>query len=238
MEVEILNWEKYNPRKDVKATSWFRLENRWWRDHQFDGKSCEIRMVWIAILSIGSELQKPRFTISPRLIAATLGIEEKTILEAIEFFQSIQSLHVHVTQTSRGRNGHVTQALRPRNATDGRTNELVVSNETTSPQPASRPLENKTTGSIPELSGPNHDPLLSTVTHSAQKAWLVAYPDAEWIRQEILKAAAWIEENPKRRPKDVRRFLGRWLSRGWEQHRKTVPTNRSGQSNARKVVPL
>lgn len=61
------------------------------------------------------------------------------------------------------------------------------------------------------------------VTRANQSAWLEAYPDASYITQEFFKSIAWIEGNPKRKPKAFSRFFGSWLSRGWERHRKTIP---------------
>lgn len=70
--------------------------------------------------------------------------------------------------------------------------------------------------------------LLGTVTHKAQQLWLKTYPDADWIRQEFLSALSWCEANPKKRPKsDYAKFLGGWLRRGWESHRKAIPSTQA-----------
>lgn len=66
---------------------------------------------------------------------------------------------------------------------------------------------------------------LSDVRHSTQHAWIKAYGDLGWLRQEFIKAIAWIEINPRRRPKNIARFMGNWLSSGWERYRKTIPAS-------------
>lgn len=83
-----------------------------------------------------------------------------------------------------------------------------------------------TTGAVEELRGDDFvEDSLRSVSQTAQRVWLKAYPDAEWIKSEILKAIAWLEVNPKRRPKSFARFMANWLSSGWEKYRKTIPTN-------------
>lgn len=65
---------------------------------------------------------------------------------------------------------------------------------------------------------------LSKVKRSVQERWLAAYADANWIKQELLKALAWEAANPRKRSKDFGRFMTNWLSNGWERYRKTIPT--------------
>jgi len=54
MNIEILNFERYNPRKDMIRPQWFRLDNRMVFDPQFhDFKSHEM-WLWIVLLSLAS----------------------------------------------------------------------------------------------------------------------------------------------------------------------------------------
>lgn len=80
-------------------------------------------------------------------------------------------------------------------------------------------------GAVDELRGLNFaTEKLGSVKQSVQRLWLEAYPDRAWIRQELLKACAWIEANPRKQSKDFGRFMNNWLAKGWEQHRKTIPS--------------
>jgi len=95
------------------------------------------------------------------------------------------------------------------------------------------PAQAGPSGSLPIFADdPDVVATLKGVTHSAQKLWLKTYPDPVWLHNEVLKAKTWLELNPQRRPKgaNLGRFLGRWFSRGWEQHRKTLQS--VGQSRA------
>ena len=89
-------------------------------------------------------------------------------------------------------------------------------------------------GCLPEFS---HDEVcekrLATVTHKAQLAWLDAYRSVDFIAQEVRRAHAWIETNPKKAPKDFGKFMLNWLSRAFETYRKGIPSNQ--KTHAQKV---
>lgn len=60
------------------------------------------------------------------------------------------------------------------------------------------------------------------------KSWLSAYPEPSFLDEELFKSLAWLEVNPRRRPKHFAKFFGNWLAKGWENRRKQIPTNRPG----------
>lgn len=74
----------------------------------------------------------------------------------------------------------------------------------------------------PFQNDPEIEKALRTVLADTQNRWLKLYHDAPWVRSEILKAIGWIELNPRKAPKNFARFMGNWLSRGWENYRKTI----------------
>ena len=64
---------------------------------------------------------------------------------------------------------------------------------------------------------------LSGITDSHRERWAAAYPAVE-INQQVAAAAAWLAANPKKRKKNIERFLTNWLSAqqergGVRQHR-------------------
>ena len=68
--------------------------------------------------------------------------------------------------------------------------------------------------------------LLLTVKHKTQNIWVETY-GLEFLKEELINAVLWLEVNPARKPKkNFAPFLGRWFARGWERHRKTIPTNK------------
>lgn len=74
--------------------------------------------------------------------------------------------------------------------------------------------------------------LLATVPKKVQSLWVKTYSDNEWILFELVKAANWMEANKSKAPKsDFKKFLNGWLTRSWDQHRKTIPAQSSKQSH-------
>lgn len=106
-------------------------------------------------------------------------------------------------------------------------NELHYSEEGKKEEDYSPTVERKRSpvGAIEVFQGKEPlEEILKDVTQSVQRAWLAAYPDAEWVKREILKALVWIEANPRKKSKSFARFMGNWLSKGWESHRKSLPS--------------
>lgn len=88
-------------------------------------------------------------------------------------------------------------------------------------------------GPVEPLSCEGTKDALAKVKQSVQERWLAAYPDAQWVKQEILKALAWEAANPKKRSKDFGRFMTNWLSNGWERYRKSLPS-----ANGINITPI
>ncbi len=106
-----------------------------------------------------------------------------------------------------------------------------------SPRQRQRPASPR--GALEILKGTKAaEELLATVTQRTQDHWVEAYPDTEWLKTEISKAAAWVEANPKKRPKTYGAFLSNWFSRGWEDHRKRIPSVKpeNGESSLEKYA--
>ncbi len=90
--------------------------------------------------------------------------------------------------------------------------------------PAKKKKDPPVLGAIKELSGNTTvETSLLEVAEKVQRLWLAAYPEPEWIQTEILKALAWIESNPSRRPQKFGMFMNNWLSKGWEIKRRGAP---------------
>lgn len=125
-EINILNWDKFCPRKDLKATSWLRLQNTLFEDPSFyDFDHSEI-CFWIYLLSQASKKQAGLIRLSvPH--AERVGRFKKTIIESsIEKLKLLQCVQITITardaddtRTSRQRVADVTL----RNVTNERTNE-------------------------------------------------------------------------------------------------------------------
>lgn len=237
--IRINNWDKYNSRKDVKVPSWFRIEHSIFEDSDFfDFDHAELNF-WLYLLCEASKKSSQEFSLNlkhaERIGRFTLDIIERA-LRKLEMINCITI--VDVTPTSRERNVDVT----PTNANvryttlHHTTEQILVSTEVENSVefPTSgasvtdlkeKPLDE---GAIEEFSDDTEiKALLKPIKKSTQKRWIKLYSDPQWIRSEFLKAMNWLEDNPQKAPKTkLARFLGGWLSRGWDQHRKSIPSNR------------
>lgn len=122
MHIQILNWSKFNPRKDVKRTHWFRLDNDF--VVRMYGFSSGAKVVWLCLLSEASRNQNGFISVDVRLIAATMRCKRSVVESAIKQFEAAGMIEIvpnardaDVTPTSRGRNVDVTPTSRGRNAT-------------------------------------------------------------------------------------------------------------------------
>jgi len=145
IEIEILNWDKYNPRKDLKSTSWLRLENDLFGSPKFISFSHAEICLWIYILSQGSKEQTGKIT----LFLEHAKIVGKFSLEVVQ--SGLRKLNeIDVIKCSR--NAYVTHATRERDVDDTlRTNERDernVTNETNGLQARSEDLGPATPGSV------------------------------------------------------------------------------------------
>jgi hypothetical protein len=73
--------------------------------------------------------------------------------------------------------------------------------------------------SMPVRSG-----ILQKVSDKTYNLWLKIYPN-DYIETEAVKMETWLSINEHKAPKkNWGNFISNWLSRGWDQHRKNLPS--------------
>ena len=209
VEVTILNWEKYHPRKDVSNPSWLRLQNRMWNDSQFFSFAAEELWVWICLLSIASQKQSPVISFS----LEWLSQESKAKLKVVEITLEKLTRNGCVTWTLRGRNVHgrnVTDVTDVTNVTD--ITEQYITNCTVAPESGTPVLISKKT-------------LLDKTSELVRKKILETYPDPEFISQELKQMEIWVATNPeksRRTQKGWGQFLNNWFKKSWDKYQKSL----------------
>lgn len=103
--VTIKNWEKYNPRKDVKHTSWFRCDNRILEDPDFYSFTHSEIVAWIYLLSMASQKNSATITVNTARSHRVCGLDSTVVNSAI---QKLVKLQIVTTRTLRGRYADVT----------------------------------------------------------------------------------------------------------------------------------
>lgn len=80
--------------------------------------------------------------------------------------------------------------------------------------------------------------VVSAIPERTKRRWAVLYPEREFLEREVLKAFNYYENNPKKKPKNIRgwsRALSSWFERGWRSHVRTIPTEAGSNIDWQKV---
>lgn len=136
--IEIIKWDKYNPRKDLKATSWVRLQNSLFGDPEFIEFNHSELLFWIYLLSLASQKQIGSIHFKQRHAEEVGRFSKQDIHSAIQKLVEMNCIKVSVPasvkvteSTLRARDVDVTQTLRGCDADDTlRTNERNERNVT------------------------------------------------------------------------------------------------------------
>jgi hypothetical protein len=114
LTVEILNWDKYNPRKDVKKPAWFACSNSLFDNHEFYDFTHTEMISWIYMLSLASKKLSGVITIHWEHLERIGRIKKKDFLAAIEKLQRnhcvrVSSLPTYGSRTESVQNPYATQ---------------------------------------------------------------------------------------------------------------------------------
>jgi hypothetical protein len=130
VEIEIIGWEKFNPRKDVNNPSWFRLEHSVMFSPEWDHFDAQEIAIWIYLLSMASFTRKHVFKTSAESIAQRARADIEKVHSALEKLKEMDC----ISMTSRARDVGVTSTIRPRALrTDERTDVTDETDERISP---------------------------------------------------------------------------------------------------------
>ena len=239
MKIKINNWEKYNPRKDVKRPSWFPLSIDWVLDPTFYSFThCE-RLAWIYLLSTAKKESNPEISVNFDHAVKAANIPENELKSSIEKLKVLgvvtvcasRGRHADVTRTSRTRDADVTRTSRTRHATlqystlqnsteQCRTEPKVENIQTQLPVLQSKPvLQNASATKL--FSPKNQFELIDAVPPDQLALWDALYTDREFLERETIKAFQYYKNNPKKTPKTIRGWraaLSSWFERGWVRH--------------------
>lgn len=108
LTIQIKNWAKFNPRKDIKKPSWFALGHDLVTDPDFFSFNHGEFKAWIYILSQASKKQSETVFANIDHAEKVSGITKKDFLNAVRKLELLQVIHVHDTDTLRARDEDVT----------------------------------------------------------------------------------------------------------------------------------
>jgi hypothetical protein len=239
--ITIPGFEHYNGRKDIKKCSWLRLENAISTSEAMFGLDAAERYVFVEILCRASEKQQSQVKINVEYLAQRAGATTAQVCSSISKLLANGTLE-RCDQIRPDTNGSVRTEeviLPARSELEGSRSDLALTNgrdERDEPDETDERDEVSAETKMPtvliEALRP-FDPdskleltfLQRKVPLETQQALLDAYPDPKWVAQQAFKALAWEAMNPQKRKKNFSRFLGNWLSRGWDDHTSKLPSN-------------
>jgi hypothetical protein len=121
-QITILNWNKHNPRKDVKRPSWFSFDNRMIEDEDFFGFNHGEFKAWIYMLSRASQKQIDTLKLNSEHAQKVCNISPEDFDSAVQKLASedlkLIEVHTDVTSTLRARDVDVRSAEGDISATD------------------------------------------------------------------------------------------------------------------------
>ena len=215
--IQILNWEKFQFRKQIKNPSWFRVENRMWNDQQFFYFTAEERWVWVCLLSLASQRQSATLQVNLEWFCQNAQVGPKTIETALRKLKdnncleyTLHERNVNVTVCSSTRHN-----IKRHNKTEqditkqDKTKQNIVCVEPKQVLVATPTVDKK------------------DLSFFINQKLLELYPQ-EYLDREKVKMELWLATNGHKRPKSDRgmvRFVTSWLSRGWDQYRKGLQSN-------------
>lgn len=114
------NFEKYNQRRDVKSSSWFRMENDFFLDPDIHALNSNEKIVYIYLITQASKSNGKQFKLSISLCASVLSIKISDFQECLEKLNEIKKISLtYVDDRERSQT-----CLRTDERTDVRSYEL------------------------------------------------------------------------------------------------------------------
>lgn len=86
-EVEIVNWNKFNPRNDMKVMSWFRMSSELGHDQKLFGLRPDEKWVWIFLLCEAAKKTGSKFKTDLQYLAYYTRVDEKLITHTLDYLE-------------------------------------------------------------------------------------------------------------------------------------------------------
>lgn len=207
IEIEIVNWAKYNPRKDYKKPWWFALSNTITTDEVFcEFTDAEFR-AWIHILCTASVQNTNKPKLFFKYAERSAGIRREPLLAAMEKLKTLGVIKI----PNRSRTESVPD---PVATLQNRTiqNNTEQKRETPAARSPNIPIDSALE-------------LLANIPILTANAWAKKYPDSIWRNEQRERCFEFHCLDPATKPRTVGQWmkkLSTWYERGWPE-RKNQP---------------
>lgn len=206
IKVRVNKWDKYNPRSDVKSSSWYRQQNDFFNDPNFYKASPATRLVWMYILCQASKRMDGGIAkINTEMMADVMLLKRSEIEKSIKLLEEIECIEPILDNVISTRSDTVVPAPDPC-STNERTDERTNENE----RSQASVLEHLVKDSLIRSWLRSGDAVTqSKIFSTYQQAYL---------SEAILAAYAWQKENRKRKAGS---YLSAWIER--DKNKKVKP---------------
>lgn len=214
MQIKIKNWDKYQPRKDIKNPTWFALSNRIFEDPDlFSLTDAELRAL-LYIFCQASQKNSAEICLNLTHAERIGQLKKEAVFLAVEKLSDIGILEVSVRER--------TQPVRicTESVRDTTRQDITLHN-TTEPNTSSTVAKIAPVAAANKLvEFSNEKELLEKINPEQIQRWSHLY-DAVFLNRELIKAWGYYQNNPLKRPKTARgwiRALSAWFDRGWPRY--------------------
>lgn len=203
-EIEIRNFKKYNPRKDLKSMTWYRVESNMFSDHEFCGLSSSGKLLWYYLLAKHAQKNTSKTVLKLHLIAKEVGLRTDFVQRGLKQLEEIQWVTVR-TRTKKA----LTNSNTDRSTT--RTDRTESKAPSKKQKPKSREIS-----PLEELSkhialNAEVKKMLKNITSNMVQKWLTRYYP-ESVELELNKAHQWVLDS-KAKKKSWTLFFDKWLAK-------------------------
>lgn len=130
IKVQVKNWDKFNPRSDVKSSVWYRQQNDFFNDPTFYKTSPETRLIYIYILCCASKKMAAGIAkINLEMVADQTLIDIQKVQKAIKNLEKLELISLLEGDEISTRSDTIVNPklmCSTNERTDGRTDEQIA----------------------------------------------------------------------------------------------------------------
>lgn len=215
MQIEIKNWEKYQPRTDRTNFSWFRFQNSFFTSQSGMMLSAEEQRLFIFILCEASKKNNSKIELFCEYVTRVLGFSQ--IPEKMKSLENLELINLlrHDDGVTPPFDGITPpfDGVKPQNSVlryDTIQYDTIRYENTLAPNDKNRsPLKNDLSFSFEKRE-------FEGIIDRDRQQWSETFPAVD-IDLAIKAAGQWLISNPSKKKKNYRRFLNNWFSRSQER---------------------
>lgn len=220
VHLEILHFEKYLPRTDILKISWVRFEIDFLTHPDFFELSGDELKIWIYFVCVAAKMKSKNIRMNVNHTAHHLRVKEKVIFDSISKLNSkcLKLLDEHTSVRISHRSVQVEERRGEKIREEEKREEKNII--------CVEPQASQRKPTIFSISVEND---FDQLPKEAIRGWIELY-SIEYLERESVKILVWNHANPKKNKRSTRgwiQFISNWLERGWDQHLKNIPTNKS-----------